>query len=64
MIPEYNLIPAEYFHSKYNVPYHQLGIICGPCHAEEVALERLSYLTIASSEKKITIFLISEIILV
>ena len=52
MIPEYNLIPAEYFHSKYNVPYHQLGIICGPCHAEEVALERLSYLTIASSEKK------------
>ena len=52
MIPEYHLIPAEYFHSKYNVPYHQLGIICGPCHAEEVALERLSYLTIASSEKK------------
>ncbi len=52
MIPEYHLIPAEYFHSKYNVPYYQLGIICGPCHAEEVALERLSYLTIASSEKK------------
>ena len=52
MIPEYHLIPAEYFHSKYNAPYDKLGIICGPCHAEEVALERLSYLTIASSEKK------------
>ena len=51
MIPEHHLIPAEYFHSKYNVAYNQLGIICGPCHAEEVALERLSYLTIASSEK-------------
>lgn len=47
IIPEYNSIPARFIHKTFNVPYHKIGIICGPCHAEEVALERLSYLTIA-----------------
>jgi glycerol-3-phosphate dehydrogenase (NAD(P)+) len=49
MIPEQNMIPADYFHEFLDVPFSNIGIICGPCHAEEVALERLSYLTIACS---------------
>jgi glycerol-3-phosphate dehydrogenase (NAD(P)+) len=53
MIPEFNVIPARYFHKEYGTPYNQLGIICGPCHAEEVAMERLSYLTVASSDAKV-----------
>jgi len=48
IIPQTNEIPADYFHNKFNVPFENIGIISGPCHAEEVALERLSYLTIAS----------------
>lgn len=47
IIPEYNRIPARYFHKEFQVPYKNIGMIAGPCHAEEVALERLSYLTIA-----------------
>lgn len=47
IIPEYNAIPARYFHKQFRTPYSQIGIISGPCHAEEVALERLSYLTLA-----------------
>lgn len=47
IIPEFHSIPAKYFHSQFNIPYDDIGIICGPCHAEEVAMERLSYLTIA-----------------
>ncbi len=46
IINEFDSIPARYFHKQWSVPYEQIGIICGPCHAEEVALEKLSYLTL------------------
>lgn len=48
IIPEHNAIPARFIHKTFGTPYFKIGIISGPCHAEEVALERLSYLTIAS----------------
>jgi glycerol-3-phosphate dehydrogenase (NAD(P)+) len=47
ILPETLQIPAEYIHKTLGVPHKNIGIICGPCHAEEVALEKLSYLTIA-----------------
>jgi glycerol-3-phosphate dehydrogenase (NAD(P)+) len=53
IIPEINEIPGQFYHNHLDVPYDNLGIICGPCHAEEVALERLSYLTIASQDEDI-----------
>ncbi|MBL1232704.1 MAG: NAD(P)H-dependent glycerol-3-phosphate dehydrogenase [Vicingaceae bacterium] len=57
VIPEYNQIPAEYFHVNFNVPYNRIGMIAGPCHAEEVAMERLSYLTIACENQEIAEYL-------
>ena len=53
IIPEYHSIPARFFHKTFGTPYDRIGIICGPCHAEEVALERLSYLTIACQDEGI-----------
>lgn len=53
IIPEYNAIPARFIHKTFGTPYDNIGIICGPCHAEEVALERLSYLTIACQDDDI-----------
>lgn len=53
IIPEYNAIPARFIHKTFGTPYDNIGIICGPCHAEEVALERLSYLTVACQEDDI-----------
>ncbi|MBT8236063.1 MAG: NAD(P)H-dependent glycerol-3-phosphate dehydrogenase [Bacteroidia bacterium] len=47
IVPETGLIIGEHFHKEYDIDYEQIGVITGPCHAEEVALERLSYLTIA-----------------
>ncbi|UJH66043.1 NAD(P)H-dependent glycerol-3-phosphate dehydrogenase [Allomuricauda sp. SCSIO 65647] len=51
IVPESGLIVGEHFHEKYDIPYENIGVITGPCHAEEVALERLSYLTIACNDK-------------
>ncbi|WP_338377818.1 NAD(P)H-dependent glycerol-3-phosphate dehydrogenase [uncultured Flavobacterium sp.] len=50
IVPETSLIVGEHFHTKYDIPYENIGVITGPCHAEEVALERLSYLTIACGD--------------
>jgi glycerol-3-phosphate dehydrogenase (NAD(P)+) len=47
MIPGDNLIIAEYLKEYFSVSLTQTVIISGPCHAEEVALEKLSYLTLA-----------------
>ena len=51
IIPETQLLVGEHFHHKYNIPFERIGVITGPCHAEEVALERLSYLTIACANE-------------
>ena len=52
IIPETGLLVGEHFHDNYNIPFENIGVIAGPCHAEEVALERLSYLTISCADQK------------
>ncbi len=51
IVPESGLIVGEHFHEVMKVPFENIGVITGPCHAEEVALERLSYLTIACQDE-------------
>ncbi|MEO8233986.1 MAG: NAD(P)H-dependent glycerol-3-phosphate dehydrogenase [Flavobacterium sp.] len=52
IVPETSLIVGEHFNKTYDIPFDNIGVITGPCHAEEVALERLSYLTIACGDAK------------
>lgn len=47
IVPDENVVCSEYFHNRYGVPYDNIAIIGGPSHAEEVAMQRLTYLTIA-----------------
>jgi glycerol-3-phosphate dehydrogenase (NAD(P)+) len=53
VVPDENLIIGEFLHSKYGIPLEDIVVISGPCHAEEVALEKLSYLTLASVDVKL-----------
>lgn len=48
VVPDENQIIGEFMHEHFGVPLEDILVISGPCHAEEVALEKLSYLTIAS----------------
>lgn len=52
IVPEVHQIPAKFFNKRFGTPYENIGMISGPCHAEEVALERLSYLTIACQDQE------------
>ena len=50
IVPDENLIVSDYFHKIYDVPENNIAVLAGPCHAEEVALERLSYLTVGCKD--------------
>ena len=52
IVPDENLIVSDYFEQIYNVPKDNIAVLAGPCHAEEVALERLSYLTIGCTSRE------------
>ncbi len=50
IVPDENMLITEYLAEYYKVPVDNIAIIGGPCHAEEIALERLSYITLACSD--------------
>ncbi|MGL4992902.1 MAG: NAD(P)H-dependent glycerol-3-phosphate dehydrogenase [Bacteroidales bacterium] len=50
IVPDENMIISDYFEKIYGVLPDNMAAIGGPCHAEEVALERVSYLTIACED--------------
>ncbi|MDR1370627.1 MAG: NAD(P)H-dependent glycerol-3-phosphate dehydrogenase [Dysgonamonadaceae bacterium] len=46
IVPDENMLVSDYFINFYDIPSGNIAVLGGPCHAEEVALERLSYLSI------------------
>ena len=52
IVPDENFICSEYFRQVFNVPDDNLAVLGGPSHAEEVALGRLTYLTIGCTDEE------------
>lgn len=50
IIPDDLMIVGEFINQRYKIPIENIGVITGPCHAEEVAMEKLSYLTLACQQ--------------
>ncbi len=61
IVPEHNLIVGEFFNTEYAISIENIGVISGPCHAEEVAMEKLSYLTIASESNENATYVASQL---
>jgi len=47
IVPNDNMVISEYLAYNFRIPLENIGVLSGPCHAEEIALERLSFLTSA-----------------
>src|SRR6218665_658125 len=52
IVPKHNDIVAHYLKDQFKIGFKNQAVIAGPCHAEEVAMERLSYLTVAVAQKE------------
>ena len=57
IVPEIHYTTCDLFHLNFDVPLDNLGVVSGPCHAEEVALERLSYLTTSAKKEEVQNYL-------
>jgi glycerol-3-phosphate dehydrogenase (NAD(P)+) len=54
ILPEHNLLLNEYLHREFDFPAASYFTVMGPCHAEEVAAEKLSYLTFSGQDETST----------
>lgn len=53
IIPGHDMVPSHFLQKQYSIPRKQMAVITGPSHAEEIALERLTYLTIAGTNPQL-----------
>lgn len=54
ILPDSNILLNEYLQQKFGVKLEDYFAVLGPCHAEEIAAEKLSYLTFSGVDAALT----------
>lgn len=54
ILPEQNLLLNDFLKNEFNFPLEDYFAVLGPCHAEEIAAEKLSYLTFSGVDELAT----------
>ena len=54
IVPKVNDGVAKSLNECFDIGFRNQAVLAGPCHAEEVAMERLSYITIATVEDEVS----------
>lgn len=54
ILPEQNLLLNDFLKNEFNFPLEDYFAVLGPCHAEEIAAEKLSYLTFSGINAAVT----------
>ncbi|MEO5892818.1 MAG: NAD(P)H-dependent glycerol-3-phosphate dehydrogenase [Ferruginibacter sp.] len=54
ILPGNNLLLNDFLKNEFNVPLEDYFAVLGPCHAEEIAAEKLSYLTFSGIDEAAT----------
>lgn len=54
ILPQENLLMNDYLANRFSFPLQDYFSVMGPCHAEEVASEKLSYLTFSGIDEAFT----------
>jgi glycerol-3-phosphate dehydrogenase (NAD(P)+) len=54
ILPEQNLLLNDYLKAEFSLKLKNYFTVLGPCHAEEVAAEKLSYLTFSGVDEETT----------
>lgn len=52
IVPGENQLVTDYMMHRYGIPRENMLVVSGPCHAEEVALDRPAYLTVGCSDRE------------
>lgn len=53
IVPRHGMIPSDFLSQRFGLSPRAAAVIGGPCHAEEVALEKKTYVTIAAEERSV-----------
>lgn len=54
LVPQKDILINDHLNAAYGLPLENYFAVLGPCHAEEVAAEKLSYLTFSGIDKLVT----------